>query len=122
MVHIYAKDEHVVIIKKERSTVKKITRLMCHAIFFLWIATTVTSTSGYLPCVRALWSTPCRGEQQILGKGVERGRERRREWRGKAGRDRTGTGTAKGGAGVNGEGSGGGVKKAYVGGGCVRVL
>ena len=38
------------------------------------LATTVTSTSCYLPCGRALRSTPCQGERHGVGKGGEQGR------------------------------------------------
>ena len=39
----------------------------------LWLATTVTSTSYYLHCVRALRSTPCQGERHGVGRRGENG-------------------------------------------------
>ena len=59
------------------------------------LATTVTSKSHDFPCIRALRSTPCRGERHGIGKGEERGRKRRWERRGKAGRGRNRTGNGE---------------------------
>ena len=60
-----------------------------------WLATTVTSTSRYLPCVRALGSTPCRGERHRVGKWGEQGREQRWERQWKAGEGMNGTGNGE---------------------------
>ena len=45
----------------------------------------IRTSSRYFPCVRALWSTLCRGERHGVGKGGERGQEQRQERQGKAG-------------------------------------
>ena len=88
----------------------------------LWLETTVTFTSHYLPCGKALRSTPCRGERRRVGRGgngdgngdgdeegrpagTERDRER---WKGRQARA--------------GRAAGYGDKKASVGGVCVRLL
>ena len=85
---------------------------MCSSLDLVpWLANRVTSTSHYLPCVRALPNTSYRGERHGVGKGGDRGRERIQERLGKAGGGGMGTGTAKGEAGANGEGSGGRIRK-----------
>ena len=76
-----------------------------------WLSTTVTSTSRYLTCGRALRSTPCRGDHHRVGKGgrmgtgKETGTAREGQW------GRNMTKTKKGEASANREGSGDGVKK-----------
>ena len=61
------------------------------------LATTVTSMSLYLPCVRELRSTPFHGEWHRVVKEGEQGWEQRRGRRGNARGGETGPGTLKGG-------------------------
>ena len=74
----------------------------------------VTSTSRYLPFVRALWSTPCQGEQPGVGRGENRDGNRDGNSEGRPAcmeREHPQAGRA----------AGYGEKKEYVGGGCVGV-
>ena len=78
--------------------------------------------SHYFPCVRSLRSTPCQVERNGVGKGGERGQEQRQEMRGKAGGGaERGRKRRKRRQVRAGRAAGSGVKKVFVGGGCVVV-